>query len=159
MPRITELSLSEVNRAFGQVDDLKKQIGTLKSQLQSVTQLTHQVSQTHQTATTNNLSFVWTGSTLTLSWAAGSVLDRNNVNVPVTAGAISGLVANTYYWLAWNRVHQQMVAQVAADGLLQNPINIVICQVFTGTAGQTGVAGGGASSGNSDLSGARYKLF
>lgn len=159
MPRITDVKdLGQINRALEGIDKLQKQFGQLNDQLSSVNHQVKQLDTKHAAATTNNLTFTWTGSTHTLSWLAGSVKDRNNVNVPVLGGSLV-VLASTFYWLAWNKIHQRMVAQIAADGLLQNQNNIVICQLFTGTAGQTGTAGGGASSGASDLSGARYKLF
>lgn len=159
MPRITDASdLGQLNRALSGIDDLQRQFGQLNKQLGAVNHQIQTINTKQIPATTNNLQFVWTGSTTTLSWGNGSVNDRENINVPVRAGSLI-LAPSSYYWLAWNSVHQQMAAQVAADGLLQNQNNIVICQIFTGTSGQSGVAGGGASSGNSDLSGARYKLF
>lgn len=160
MPRITDVNdLGQLNRALEGIDKLEKKFGTLNSQLSSITHQVNQIDTKHVPASSNNLSFTWTGGTLTLSWPAGSVVDRNNSNVPIAAGSIVGLLASTYYWLAWNQVHKQMVAQIDASILLPNTGNIVICQVFTGTAGQTGLAGGGGSSGISDLTGARYKLF
>lgn len=160
MPRITKLTLAEVNRALGHVDELKKQIGLLNDKLGAVTHQVKQLDVAHAPVTTNNVKFTWTGSTLTVSWTDGSIADRQGINVPVVAGSITGLTANQYYWMAWNKVHRVMTAQLSADVLLENPGNLVICKIFTGTAGQTGVAGGGGSSSNkSDLSGFQYKLF
>jgi len=174
MPRITQLSLPEVNRALGHIDELKKQIGSLQSQLEATKHQVSLLDLQHAPATTNNLVFTWTGSTHTLSWAAGSIADKNAGgigmndisklggahNVPVSAGSLPGLLASTYYWLAWNKVHQQMIANQSADVLFQNKNNLVICKLYTGTAGQTGIAGGGGSaSSKSDLSGFQYKLF
>lgn len=160
MPKITQLSLAEINRAFSHVDELKKQIGLLNDQLSAVKHQVKQLDFVHAPVTTNNVKFTWTGSTSTISWTAGSIADKQGVNVPVSSGSIAGLTANQYYWMAWNKVHQVMTAQLSADTLLVNPGNLVICKIFTGTAGQTGTAGGGGSSSNkSDLSGFQYKLF
>ena len=35
----------------------------------------------------------------------------------------------------------------------------LLCQIYTGTTGQSGSAGGGGSNGGVDLSGLRYKNF
>jgi hypothetical protein len=161
MPRITQLNLSEVNRALEHIDQLTKKIGTLQSQLDSVNHQVKNLAVVHAPLTTNNITFTWTGSTLSLSWTAGSIANKNGINTPIPAGSITGLTASTNYWLAWNPTHQKMVANISADVLFQISSNLVICQVFTGSAGTTGVAGGGGSSagGKSDLSGQRYKLL
>lgn len=160
MPRISsETDLREINRQLEQITTVRKQLESLSQKVGNQSAQLKQVDIVHAPATTNNLLFTWTGSTLTLSWPAGSVRDKNGANRPVAAGSIGNLTASTYYWLSWNPVHQVMSAQISAESSLENPGNIVICQLFTGTAGQTGTAGGGKSSGHSDLSGSRYKLF
>ena len=160
MPRISKLTLSEVNRALVHIDELNKQIGILRSQLDATKQQVKSLDVVHAPLTTNNITFTWTGATSTLSWTAGSIANKNSINTPVIAGSIAGLAASTYYWLAWNAEHQQMVANQSADVLFQNKNNLVIAKIFTGTAGQTGTAGGGGSaSSHSDLSGFQYKLF
>lgn len=160
MPRITKLDLVEINRALSHIDDLKKELRSTKQNLEAVKHQVGLLDYLHAPLTTNNLVFTWTGSTLTLSWPAGSIHDKNLVNIPVQAGTISNLLASTYYWMAWNKIHQQMVANPLADVVFQTQNNLVICKLFTGTAGQTGVAGGGGSaSSKSDLSGFQYKLF
>jgi hypothetical protein len=35
----------------------------------------------------------------------------------------------------------------------------LLCQIYTGTVGQSGIAGGGGSTGGVDISGSRYKNF
>jgi len=160
MPRVTHTTdLREINRQLEELQTVKKQIDAVTKQIGNVGVQLNQLSIQHAPATTNNMLFTWTGATLTISWAAGSVRDKFGFNVPVPAGSIVNLVANTYYWMTWNKVHQVMTAQISANSAFENPGNIVICQIFTGTAGQTGTAGGGLSSGHSDLSGSRYKLF
>lgn len=160
MPRITsETDLREINRQLEHITTLKKQLDDLTQKVGNVGVQIKQVDILHAPATTNNILFTWTGGTLTLSWPAGSVRDKNGANRPVLAGSIGSLLASTFYWLSWNPVHQIMTAQIAADSAFENPGNIVICQLFTGTSGQSGTAGGGKSSGHSDLSGSRYKLF
>lgn len=162
MPKITKADdLSQLNREFARLDLLHKQNSELQERVSSLSHQIKQIDIVHAPQTTNNVLFTWTGSTHTISWPAGSVKNKNNQNVPVDAGSIAGLTASKYYWLAWNAIHKQMVAQLGVEGLLQNPNNIVICQVFTGAAGDSGTVGGGGSSnsGGSDLSGGRYKFF
>lgn len=162
MPKITKADdLVQLNRQFARLDLLHKQNSDLQQRVENLSSQVKQFDVVHAPQTTNDILFTWTGGTTTLSWPAGSVKNKNNQNVPVSAGTLTGLTASKYYWLAWNPIHKQMIAQLGVDGLLQNSNNIVICQVFTGGGGDTGVAGGGGSSnsGGSDLSGGRYKLF
>jgi hypothetical protein len=159
--RITNVNdLSQLNKALSHIDSLRKQVSDLQEQLAVVHKKVTDIHAQHAPAVSHNLTFNWTGAGGQLDWAAGSLLDKQNTNVPVTGGLITGLAPNTYYWLAWNKEHKQMLAHVGTDNLLTNPNNTVICQVFTGSGIQTGVAGGGGSSSSgSDLSGSRYKLF
>lgn len=159
MARINKIDLDQINRQLDGVDSLFHEVQNLKGQLASVHTNLRNVIATHSPATSNNVTFTWTGSTQTLSWPAGSVKDAKGINIPVLAGSLTSLSASTYYWLAWNKIHQQMVSSTNADTLLENINNTVICQVFTGTTGQTGTAGGGGSQSAVDLSGARYKNF
>ena len=161
MPRITSTKdLSQVNKQVGITDALQKQIDVLTERFKRVNTMVDDISSTHIPSFLNTIVFTWTGATGTISWPAGSIINKGNINQPVTAGSIPGLLPNTYYWLAWNPRLLQMVVKVGVDQLLQIKGNTVICQVYTGTAGQTGiVGGGGSSSSGSDLTGARYKLF
>lgn len=160
MPRITQVNdLAQLNRQFQRLDLLISEHAELKSRVEHVVTQVSQAALTHAQTTLNTVAFHWDGPTLTLSWADGSIKNKSGSNVPVVAGSLIGLVANKTYWLAWNSVHKKMAAQLGVDGLLQNPNNFVLCQVFTGTAGQTGSAGGGGANSASDLSGGRYKLF
>src|SRR6266403_5267582 len=100
MPRVTSTTdLREINRQLEDLQTVKKQLGLLTQQLGSVGVQLKQIDIIHAPSTTNNMLFTWTGSTLTLSWPAGSVRDKNGINVPVLAGSIGNLIANTYYWL------------------------------------------------------------
>lgn len=160
MARISHLDLNLLNRQLEKIDTLQRQVNDLHSKVKAINGTVSNVVDTHVPIRFNTLTFTWTGGTSTLSWPAGSVVDKTGNNLPVTAGAITGLSPSTYYWLAWNPVHQKMIAQVGLNGILQIHNNVVLCQLFTGTAGQTGVAGGGGSSSSgSDLTGGRYKLF
>lgn len=158
MGRISKIDLVQLNQQFRKLGELENQF----RQLQNDHDLTRQqllAVQLQNTATNNNLIFTWTGSTLTLSWATGSLRYKTTSAIPIAAGSIANLLASSYYWLAWNKVHSQMAADVDVTKLASNPTNILICQVFTGTAGQTGVAGGGGSNNATELSGVKYKNF
>lgn len=159
--RITTVQdLSQLNRQLDRIDHLQKQIDDMHRQLGAhARQLSH-LDVVHAPLTLNNTVFNWTGGSGTVDWNDSSIIDKNNINRPIKAGSITGLAPNTYYWLAWNTEHSQMVARVGVDGVFQIPDNHVICQIFTGSGAQTGVVGGGGSSSSgSDLSGSRYKLF
>lgn len=162
MPRITKSDdLVQLNRQFARLDLLIKQHEDLRSKLENIATQVKNTDVKHAPQTLNNVVFTWDGPTTTLSWTAGSIKNKNNQNIPVKAGHLNNLDINTYYWLAWNDAHNIMVASKSVDGLLQNQNNFVLSQVYTGTAVQTGTAGGGGSSntGAADLSGGRYKYF
>lgn len=174
--RITnEADKAQLNAALQRIDSLRKIVIDMQQQMGAMKHLLESIDVTHAPATTNNLVFTWTGGTTTLSWANGFLQDKNATankivgqhlatapgivhNHQVIAGSMH-LTASTFYWLAWNPTHQEMVASTDAGKLFQNPGNLIICQIFTGTGGQTGVAGGGGSTGGTELSGAKYKNF
>lgn len=156
--RIAKLDLNLLNIQLDRLETIHNQVATLQTQLSTAATKINSVSSTHVPSTSNNLQFTWTGSGSKISWPAGSVKDALGINIPVLAGS-TNVSASTYYWLAWNKVHNQMVIDTNADNLLQNKNNTVICQLYTGTTGQSGVAGGGGSQSGVDLSGSRYKLF
>lgn len=176
MARIANLDINQINRRFDDLDTLINQVRLIQTTLKESQFQTSALDYFHHPPTTNNLLFTWTGGTLTLSWV-GAKIQSKNANAQVVSktaffssapGAVHNwsvpagslvLVASTYYWLGWDTQHQQMIANVDAGVLLQNKNVLTICQLFTGTAGQTGTAGGGGSQSGVDLSGARYKLF
>jgi len=157
MARISKIDLNQLNEQFLKFEELKNQLAELRQQ-HSITAQRVGTLESHAAPTSNNLNFHWTGGSLTLNWNDGSVRDKTGANVPVKAGTLT-VLASHYYWLAWNKEHRQMVADTDAGKLLTNKNNILICQVFTGTAGQTGSAGGGGSNSATELSGAKYKNF
>lgn len=176
MPRIATLSLDQINRQIDNIDILQKQIADLQQKLSHVGQTANISDPTHAPQTTNNLTFTWTGGSQVLSWLQGYIKDKNwaaqttsnpavissakgqQHTYTVPAGSLS-LAPSTYYWLGWDPAHQIMLATQDVSTLHGNRNAHVICQVFTGTGGQTGTAGGGGSTGGVDLSGARYKNF
>lgn len=176
MPRIAQLSLDQINRQLDTLDSVQKQLAAVQKQLANVGQQIVVTDPIHAVQTTNNLSFTWTGGTLTLSWLAGYIKDKNwsaqAISNPPFVSSAPGRVhffavpagslvlsASTYYWLGWDPDHQTMRATQDASTLHGDKDIQIICQLFTGTAGQTGPAGGGGSTGGVDLSGARYKNF
>lgn len=183
MPRIQSgENSSELNKALDRIDRAEKKIITLQDQLKLHGHQLSQLDFAHGPQTTNNMVFTWTGDTLgagKITWAAGWLKDKNASAtkltppfssapgaihiIPILANAtgITGLTPNTYYWMCWSKLQQQMFATIDASFGYQNFNTFVICQVFTGTTAQTGVAGGGGSlvAGGSEFSGAKYKNF
>jgi len=176
MPRIAQLTLDQVNRQIDTIDALQKQIADLQQQMAHVGQTSNIADPIHAPLTTNNLSFTWTGGSQSLSWLQGFVKDKNwqaqTIASPtvissakgqfhffaISSGSLS-VAPSTYYWMGWDPVHQIMLATPDAATLHGNRGVHIICQLYTGTVGQTGVAGGGGSTGGVDLSGSRYKNF
>lgn len=169
MARITSVStpgdIAKLNDKIVQVDTHEKRITEMEKKLSGLLTQFAAVQSGNAPTAQNNLVFVWAGNTSTISWAAGSTFDRTNTPTPVPAGSVTGLTANVYYWMIWNSAQRIMNAvNVLSPSILSNSNNIVLCQVYTGTAGQVGVTiGGGGSSGpgstgGADLNGSRYKL-
>lgn len=176
MPRIATLDLTQVNLQVDRIDKMESQLLALTKKVNNVGFQATTADPTHGTQTTNNITFTWTGGANTISWPAGIIQDKNASaqkvitkaavssapgalhNFPVTAGTLA-LTPSTYYWMGWDHTHNVMQAQTDVRTLYQNQDVLVVCQLFTGTAMQTGVAGGGGSQMGFDLSGARYKLF
>ncbi len=162
--RISQLSLAQVNRALTKLDDFHKRISQLEETYAQARVDLNQLQLTQFNG--NNLIFNWAGGSSTISWNAGAVknfhprvLDRMKQPIAaIPAGSLSASPSK-FYWMVWNKLQNHMAASNTVDGFIQNSDNIIICQVFTGTAGQTGTIGGGGSSGSYDLNGARYKLF
>lgn len=181
MPKITKIDLVQLNRQFGdKIDDILTRLGNAERIAHNASAQIEQLDFVHAKPTTNNIIFTWHGGTLSVTWPQGFIQDKNagrEVVVgtgfstakgpartsahtyPVVAGTQTGLTANTYYWVGWNHVGQQMVFTTDAGALFQGTHMHIIAQIFTGTGAQTGVAGGGGSQSAVDLSGARYKLF
>jgi hypothetical protein len=176
MARIAALTLDQVNRQLDILDTLQKQVYDLQQQGQFAAQQVVVADPIHAPSTTNNLNFTWTGGTGVVSWPQAFIKDKNwkaqttprpvvisaapgqQHIYPVTAGNLT-LKPSTYYWLGWDHVHQQMVAVTDASSIHGDYSVHVICQIYTGTTGQTGSAGGGGSTSGVDLSGLRYKNF
>jgi hypothetical protein len=176
MPRINAVTLDQINRQIDILDTVHNQVSQLQSDLAFTQQQAATSDPIHAPSTTNNLSFSWSGSGGAISWAQGFIKDKNwsaqtttkpaiKSSAPgvqhtftVPAGSLT-LSPNTYYWLGWDPTHQQMLASTDASTLHGNYNVHVICQIYTGTSGQSGTAGGGGSNGGVDLSGLTYKNF
>lgn len=162
--------LGQLNRALQRIDKVEKNLQSSKAELFQVQKRVSTLDALHApTPTTNNLVATWTGATGTISWPPASLQDKNAqalVNqpgsvhtVPVVSGAIHGLQPNTHYWLGWNKTQRQMTIGTDAHPILNQQDTVIICRLFTGTAIQSGVAGGGGSEAVRDLSGLTYKNF
>ena len=144
--RITniERDLPALNKKLSELDNLRTELKQLRQITQQHAKSLTSIEKTREFTGVNNIEFTWTGGTLTLSWTAGSVQDRNGNYVPVSTGS-KALSANTHYWAAWNPVHSVMAFAVDLSTLNQNSGNLVLCRIHTGTGGQAGVAGGGGA--------------
>ena len=159
MPRLTSTDdLANLNRALDHLDNLTRQVTTLQKQIQQVHTSAKNDNTQAQQATANNLVFTWTGGTTTMSWTTGFLKVKGSENFPVIAGS-RVLSPSTFYWAVWNPVHKVMAFVQDVNTVMNNLNNIIIAQVFTGTGGQTGTAGGGGSEAQSGISGGRYKNF
>jgi|SRR5581483_1808346 len=177
MPRVAQVqNTSELNKLLSRIDKLEKRMVSVQDTVDVHASQLARIDVAHAQPTTNNLVFTWTGGSTSLSWATGWIKDKNassskTISPPtfssapgtshsstVIAGSLT-LSPSTHYWLGWDKVHQKMVANTDASVLFQNYNVQIVCRLFTGTAGQTGTAGGGGSAASSDLSGQTYKLF
>lgn len=169
--RITNISTDAaiVNKELQRLDLHQQQLSELTNRLSILEKHTQQIRDARQILSINNLVFTWTGGTLTLSWPAGFVQDSSLRNWPVQAGSLV-LIASTVYWLAWNPPQQKMVAATNLNTLtagghqgdINSPSgnNLIVCSLKLGSAGQTGVAGGGGSdTGGNGPSGKQYTNF
>ena len=162
LTKFDQSGIEIINRKLETFDLQQKQIATLKSTVNSLQSTLDALQAQRQTVGANNILFTWTGGTLTLSWSAGYVQDtrgRANATVPVAAGS-QLVAASTYYWIGYNPNQMQMSIQTDLTKLTALPAMILICRLYTGTAGQSGNAGGGGSeaTGNGALA-KEYKLF
>jgi hypothetical protein len=176
MPRISELNLNQINRQFDILDTVQSQIKDTQSAIENVKQSIDIADPIHAPITTNNINATWTGGTGVLSWPQAFIKDKNwnaqTLASPAAKSSVKGqqhihtipagslvLQPSTYYWLGWDVSRQRMLALTDASQLHGNYNIHVLCQIYTGTVGQTGLAGGGGSNGGVDFSGARYKNF
>lgn len=137
--------VAKINSAFQQLDALYSRLAAAEKQI-SFTQTTSQKHQQLAEITgVNNITFTWNGSSGTISWGAGSVLNRQGVHIPIPAGSITGLSASTTYWLAWNSIHQVMSYGTSLATIQPNKNNLVLCSVTTLGSGSSGAIGGGGT--------------
>ncbi len=110
---------------------------------------------------TNNVTLVWVGPSLKVTWVAGYVKDKAGVIHQIPAGERTSLTANTYYWFGWNPKHQTMSVASNPETLTAIKNILIICRLFTGTAVQTANAGGGGTEIDTTRggSGKEYKLL
>lgn len=159
--RITniETDLPRLNQELQRFDTQQQQLEELRQLVAAGAATTAVENSANGVPNQNNIAFVWTGGTLTLSWVAAFVKDHAGHYLPIPAGS-RVLTASTAYWAAWNPAQQTMSFQVALESYANIPNMLILSNVFTGTGGQAGSAGGGGSeSGGSGFSGLRYKNF
>lgn len=144
--RITDIqkNLPALNKQLAELEDLRVEVKKLRRLVSQHAKSLGSIEKTREFTGVNNITFTWTGATLTLSWSAGSVQDRNENYVPIPSGS-RVLVATTHYWAAWNPVHQVMVFATNLSTINKNPNNLVLCRIHTGAGGASGTAGGGGA--------------
>jgi hypothetical protein len=151
--------LPKLNSELTRLDEHERRFRDLELKLNNLSSHSAVESKTNGVQNQNNVAFVWTGGTLTISWAAAYVKDHQGHYDPIPAGSQVAL-PNTFYWAGWNPVHLTMSFNTNLDQLTKVENVLVLCQFFTGTGGQTGTLGGGGSVPNAQgLNGERFKNF
>ena len=117
-----------------------------------------QLEEKREVVSINNLEFLWTGATSTLSWVAGFVKDKNNKVYPVPAGSRTGLTTSTEYWAGWNPLHQTMSFTTALASLTNIPNMLIVCRIETGAGVNGNSGGGGREDGDDGRSGDTYQF-
>lgn len=151
-------------RDIRRVDQLEREVAHMRTKLERAEEKLRVAEERREPSSSNNIIFVWDGPNLKLTWAAGYVRDKDGRYYTIPAGERTGLSASSFYWMAWNPVHQVMVASAKLETVLPNKNNLVICSLKTGTGGASGTAGGGGSFGTGgtngdDFSGRDYNFF
>jgi len=160
--RITDIAkdLAVLNQQLAAIDQIRENVTQLQKNNGVLTEQVTKTQQQRGIVATNNVVFTWHGSSRTFTWPAAFVRDASNNYYPIPAGTSIVLQPSTYYWAAWNPTHQTMSWQTSVDVLASIPTLQVIANVFSGTSGQTGTAGGGGTApGLDDINGLKYKLF
>ena len=155
-----ETDLPKLNSELTRLDEHERRFKQLELHLNTLRDQVDTESTTNGVQNQNNITFVWAGGSLSVSWAAGYVKDHQGHYLPIPAGTSGGLLANTYYWAGWNPIHQAMSFNTNLDTLTKVLNVLIICQFFTGTGAQAGSLGGGGSvPGGQGLNGERFKTF
>src|ERR1700723_4005446 len=77
MPPIAALTLNQVNKQLSTLDIVQAQVNDAQAKANFAAEQIAIADPIHAPATTNNVSFTWTGSTGILSWPAGWIKDKN----------------------------------------------------------------------------------
>ena len=157
----TKKDLPRLNRELRRLDRDIRQARQLEQKVELLTKQNAELRDKRELVSTNNLTLVWDGPNLKVTWVAGYVKDKNGKIYQVPAGQKTGLVINTYYWFGWNPVHQTMGVASNPESLTAIKNILIICRLYTGSAIQTANAGGGGTETNTTLgaSGKEYKLL
>ncbi len=136
---------------------LNRQLAELEQAIQRVRESQDQIAIAHdkinkqlaknEATHVNNIDFQWDGPNSKITWTDGFIKSDEGPLYPVRAGEITGLSANTTYWMAFNVAQNVMVASLTAEAVtdVNKPALHLICSLYTGTVVQTGSAGGGGS--------------
>jgi hypothetical protein len=160
--RITDIGkdLAVLNQQLAAIDQIRENVTQLQKNNGVLTAQVTKTQQQRGIVATNNVVFTWHGASLTFTWPAAFVRDASNNYYPIPAGTSIPLLASTFYWAAWNPTHQTMSWQTSVDALASVATLQIIANVFSGTAAQSGHAGGGGTEPGLDgINGTKYKLF
>jgi hypothetical protein len=147
MPKLTDPTrdIAKLNRQLERLDQLERLQKQQDLRIAALRREQNKLREQRTVAGSNNLVFMWTDATATISWAAGFVRDHDGVHVHhVPAGSRAGLTAGTDYWAGWNPSHQTMSFEANLDTLQRVPNLVVICRIKTGN-GADGTSGGGGT--------------
>lgn len=164
---MSNVKITDITKDLPILNEQLERINAIENLVKShdffLTQINHTLQkQIHQqdAAGSNSLMLTWAGSTGKFSWPAGFIRDITGVYHPIPAGTSVALSPSTYYWVAWNPSQQSMSFQTSLATLQNIPQSLIAFQVFTGTAGQSGSAGGGGTDpGGTGYLGRAYKNF
>ena len=155
-----QLEISKLNRQLQRIDNLRSDLENTNSRLRRLSQNFQDIQQQTEFSNSNNITVSWNGPSLKFTWATGYVKDKSQKVYPIPAGERTGLAVATYYWFAWNPVHQTMAVEQDLSLITAISNNIVLFRVHSGDAGTTATAGGGGNeSGGSDLNGGKYAVL
>ena len=146
MPKITDpvRDIASLNAQLERLDQLERLIKRSEARIELLKRKQTALEERRTTAGANNLAFMWTNGTATVSWAAGFVRDHDGVKIHHIPAGSRVLTAGTVYWAGWNYVHQTMSFEQNLDTLQLIPNLVVICRIQTGTVAD-GTAGGGGT--------------
>lgn len=152
-----EKDLPLLNRALEQLATLQADHDTVKSNVAKLNVTLQNFVHLRDAVSTNNVVFMWSGASSTVSWAAAYVKDTLGVTHPIPAGTSQVLSPSTAYWAAWNPEQGTMSFETSLATYSNFPNLIVLSNIQTGTSGGSGsIGGGGTDPGGGGPGGKQY---